>query len=59
MKLYSIGDYKDYKEFLVLVAQKRGRYRSGGALNLEETAKIVLQDWCRGRIDYYKLPPIE
>ena len=33
------------------------RVKKGGVLHLQETARIVVQDWNRGLIKYYRLPP--
>lgn len=59
MKIYHIDYFDDYKDFMIKVASIRGRLKKKGVLNLEETAKIVIQDWCRGKIPYYRAPPVQ
>jgi nuclear GTP-binding protein len=43
--------------FLQLVAQARGKLRRGGVPDVGAAARLVLGDWCAGRIPYYTLPP--
>jgi len=43
--------------FLQLVAQARGKLRRGGVPDSAAAARLVLGDWCAGRIPYYTLPP--
>mgnify|MGYP003474198480 FL=1 len=58
LKLYKISDYIDSKEFVIKVAQKKGKIRKGGILHLEETMRMILQDWNSGKISYYVPPPM-
>jgi len=45
-------------EFLVHVAQARGKLRRGSGLDLVAAAKSVISDWTTGRFRYYTLPPV-
>ena len=47
------------QEFLALVAKKRGKLKAGGVPDTEATARLILQDWCAGKIPYYSEPPKE
>jgi nuclear GTP-binding protein len=44
-------------KFLQLVAQARGKLRRGGTPDVGAAARLVLGDWCSGRIPFYTLPP--
>jgi nuclear GTP-binding protein len=57
MKIYNIADFKNTSEFLIFVANSRGKIAKGGIANLEEAARCVLQDWNAGKIPFYTLPP--
>lgn len=59
LKLYSISDFYGYKEFLVNLANAKGKFKKKGILDLEATARILIQDWNRGKLKYYVPPPIE
>lgn len=48
---YDIMDKKqDEEEILELIAKKLNRVRSGGVADIETTAKMILQDWQKGKI---------
>jgi len=38
---------------------RRGKFIKGGIANLEDAAKIVLNDWVSGEIQYFTMPPDE
>jgi len=42
LKLYQLSDFITFKEFLIKLAQKLGKYKSGGKLDLDTTAKILV-----------------
>lgn len=42
---YSIPDFRNTKEFLTLLAQKRGMLKKGGVPDIENIAKLLLCDW--------------
>jgi len=51
MIFYDIeGSFSDEEELLEAIANKLNRKRSGGIPDTETTAKIILQDWQKGRI---------
>ena len=41
---------QDEEEILELIARKLNRLRSGGVPDIETTAKMILQEWQKGRI---------
>ena len=44
-------------EFIQLCGQRLGKLKKGGIVDVEATAKIILQDWNSGKIRYYVEPP--
>ena len=59
VEAYDIGTFGDAEDFLAQLARKRGRVLKGGEPDLEGVARIVLQDWNKGRIRYFTLPPTD
>lgn len=57
MVAYGIPAFDNTTEFLALLCKLRGKYRRGGAFDVEAAAKVVLQDWNSGKIPFYTLPP--
>jgi len=50
-------DFADARDFLVHVAQTRGKLARGSKLDLESAARSVIQDWTAGRFRYFVMPP--
>ncbi|OLL25570.1 GTPase grn1 [Neolecta irregularis DAH-3] len=44
-------------DLLVHVARKRGRIGRGGVPDILSAAKVIINDWCAGRIVWWTLPP--
>ncbi|XP_004363980.2 Gnl3l protein [Capsaspora owczarzaki ATCC 30864] len=59
MELYNLPLFESPAEFLVMLAQKRGKLKKGGVADIDVVARSILQDWNSGRIPYYTLPPAE
>lgn len=55
--MYQIPQFGNYMEFLALVARKRGRVGKGGVPDYIAAARVVLDDWNKGKISFYTLPP--
>jgi nuclear GTP-binding protein len=55
--IYKIDSWDDYEDFLQQLAKKYGKLLKGGEPDTSTAAKMVLQDWQRGKIPYYCLPP--
>ena len=47
----------DVDEFLEKLARIKGRLLKGGEPDIEGVAKIVLNDWVRGKVPYFVPPP--
>jgi len=54
---YEIADFSTPTEFLTNIAFRRGKLGKGGIPDLQGAAKMILQDWNAGRIQYFTLPP--
>ena len=55
--IYKIDSWDDHEDFLDQLARKTGKLLKGGEPNRSISARMVLQDWQRGRIPYHSLPP--
>lgn len=55
--IYKIDSWNDHEDFLEQLARKYGKLLKGGEPDKATAAKMVLQDWQRGKIPYYSLPP--
>jgi nuclear GTP-binding protein len=55
-RTYQIKGYKDHIEFLELLARKGGRLLHGGEPDVDGVAKMVLNDFLRGKIPWF-IPP--
>lgn len=50
--------YEDTKDFLEKLAKKRGKLLPGGVPDIQTAAKLFINDFQRGRLPYYKKPPV-
>merc|ERR1711865_1081655 len=57
LKMYQIGMFSNVQEFLVQIAEKRGRMMKGGRPDLMAAGRTVLEDWNSGKVPFYTLPP--
>lgn len=57
VKTYSIDQWDDIYDFLTKICIKTGRLLKGGEPDWNTAAKIVLNDFQRGRLPYYVFPP--
>jgi nuclear GTP-binding protein len=56
-RTYQLKGYKDHIEFLELLARKGGRLLHGGEPDVDGVAKMVLNDFLRGKIPWYTPAP--
>ena len=56
VKTYNIIDYANHIEFLEQLAKKMGKLLKGAEPDINTTAKMVLNDWQRGKLPFY-VPP--
>jgi nuclear GTP-binding protein len=57
-RTYDIQSYKDSTEFLEILAKKGGRLLRGGEADLGGVAKMVLNDFLRGKLPWFTPPPL-
>jgi len=50
-------DWTSTNDFLERVARKTGKLLKGGEPDLDNVAKMVLNDWQRGRLPFFAVPP--
>ena len=57
-RTYEVAGYTDATSFLELLCRKMGRLLKGGEPDLDAVARIVLNDWIRGKIPWFTPPPV-
>lgn len=57
-KTYDVTGYTDSTSFLELLCRRMGRLLKGGEPDLDAVARIVLNDWIRGKIPWFTPPPV-
>lgn len=57
LRFYKVADFYNFKEFLVNVGKAKGKFKKGGVIDLNLTARMVIQDWNAGKLKYYVHPP--
>ena len=57
-KTYEIKGTDNAIEFLELLARKAGRLLKGGEADVDGVAKMVLNDFLRGKLPWYTPPPV-
>lgn len=57
-RTYQLKGYNDHIEFLELLARKGGRLLHGGEPDVDGVAKMVLNDFLRGKIPWFTSPPL-
>lgn len=56
-RTYDVGGFQTATEFLQLLARKGGRLLKGGEADVDGAAKMVLNDFVRGKIPWFTPPP--
>ncbi|KAL9010112.1 MAG: hypothetical protein Q9173_004918 [Seirophora scorigena] len=57
-RTYDVRGFSDATAFLELLARKSGRLLKGGEADVDGVAKMVLNDFLRGKIPWFTPPPI-
>ncbi|KAL1491197.1 hypothetical protein ABEB36_011833 [Hypothenemus hampei] len=57
IKTYKVEDWTDSIDFLEKMARRSGRLLKGGEPDISSVAKMVLNDWQRGRLPFFVCPP--
>lgn len=55
-KTYKIDVWGNHTDFLEQLAKKSGKLLKGGEPDISSVAKMVLNDWQRGKIPFYTIP---
>ncbi|KAG0263424.1 GTPase required for pre-60S ribosomal subunit nuclear export and maturation [Mortierella polycephala] len=55
-RTYELDHWEDSIDFLSQLAKRTGKLVKGGEADLGSVAKMVLNDWLRGKIPYYTAP---
>ena len=55
---YDVRGFSNATEFLELLARKSGRLLKGGEADVDGMAKMVLNDFLRGKIPWFAAPPV-
>jgi len=56
-RTYKVSDWENTTDFLEKVAQRSGRLIKGGEFDINTVAKMVLNDWQRGKLPFFVPPP--
>lgn len=56
-KTYDVPEFENHTEFLEMLARKGGRLLKGGEADVDGVAKMVLNDFLRGKIPWFTAPP--
>jgi nuclear GTP-binding protein len=56
-RTYDVRDWADEEEFLERLARKSGRLLKGGEADVDAVARMVLNDFLRGRLPWFTPPP--
>ncbi len=56
-KVYDVRGWTDVEDFLKLVAQRFGKLKRGGEAHSDVVARMILNDWQRGKIPFFVPPP--
>lgn len=56
-KTYNVDSWTDPIDFLEKVAKRSGKLLKGGEPDISTMAKMILNDWQRGKLPYFVKPP--
>lgn len=57
-RTYNLKKWDDSTDFLTQLCKRMGKLLKGGEPALETCAKMVLNDWIRGKIPFFVAPPL-
>ena len=58
-RTYNVHGFATPTEFLKILARKGGRLLKGGEADLDGVAKMVLNDFLRGKLPWFTAPPVQ
>jgi len=56
-RTYKVSDWENTTDFLEKVAQRSGKLIKGGEFDINTVAKMILNDWQRGKLPFFVPPP--
>ncbi|XP_052861788.1 nucleolar GTP-binding protein 2 [Anopheles cruzii] len=56
VKTYGLTEWEDHVDFLEQIARKMGKLLKKGEPDVQTVAKMILNDWQRGRLPFYVAP---
>lgn len=56
-RMYRLSDWKDASDFLEQVAKRTGKLSKGGEPDINIVARMILNDWQRGKLPFFVAPP--
>ena len=59
VKTYGVETWESHVDFLEQYARRTGKLVRGGGEDIQTVARMVLNDWQRGRLPYFVCPPFE
>ena len=57
-RTYNLQSWRDADDFLAQLCTRMGKLLRGGEPDLDTAAKMVLNDWIRGKIPFFVPPPL-
>ena len=51
------GSELTIEKIIYLVGEKMKKYKKGGVVDLDKSARIIINDWNLGKLKYYSVPP--
>ena len=51
------GSELTLEKIIYLVGEKMKKYKKGGVVDLDKSARIIINDWNLGKLKYYSVPP--
>ncbi|KAJ9589001.1 hypothetical protein L9F63_017696 [Diploptera punctata] len=57
IKTYKVEEWESSQEFLEKLAARMGKLLKGGEPDVSAIARIILNDWQRGKLPFYVAPP--
>ena len=51
------GSELTLEKIIYLVGEKLKKYKKGGVVDLDKSARIIINDWNLGKLKYYSVPP--
>jgi nuclear GTP-binding protein len=57
LETYQVEPFNSTLDFLAKICRKYGKLGKGGIPEIKHGAKLVIEDWNRGKLKYFTIPP--